>query len=398
MPDLPRSIYSKGLDSLANLFLKNTDPIDERIVKRLITAELLSNGEALVISPTVSFKTYGENLPLVLLTRAFGVSGIRTLLEEGGIEFVLWRPLVTHLVEPIDGVNPLATGDLESDAHSDPLASAELGFKGWAPEIAAQDARVLAKLAADRTVLPRKKVAHEVVGKVYATYEQGALDRFGFDPATPLPELDLEERKLLTQLCERGVEAAVLFETETDLYEGSDIWDTLLALCNRLQSNGLAQSTTEAVLSIERLPSISTLLLKKIITFEDLISLRNRPETKEFRDWLWSQPCLEDSNSVVEDYLSKMAPRVDRKDRTWFKSAKIIGVSLLGSVLGTAVGGPMGGTAGFVAGTMAGAAVSMIDGLWIDRLLTGRNPRRFATDVLSPIVANHVARSNSQQP
>jgi hypothetical protein len=101
---------------------------------------------------------------------------------------------------------------------------------------------------------------------------------------------------------------------------------------------------------------------------------------------VWSQPEPTDADRVAEAYLKSMSPKVSLKDKAWFKVARISGMSLAGSALG-ALAGPAGGVAGFVLGAAVGTAVSLSDGFLIERLLQNRSPRRFATEVLGPILA-----------
>ena len=84
--------------------------------------------ENLLLFETVSIKVHGENIPLVLLLRMFGEKGLEALIEQGAIRFVLWTPMVGHMVTDVPGVNALVHGNLSSPAHSDPEQSVELGL------------------------------------------------------------------------------------------------------------------------------------------------------------------------------------------------------------------------------------------------------------------------------
>jgi len=75
------------------------------------------------------------------------------------------------------------------------------------------------------------------------------------------------------------------------------------------------------------------------------------------------------------------------KDRRWFKAARVSTIGVIGGVLGTVAAGPIGGVAGAAIGTAVGVGASLADAFWFETLLTKPNPRRFATDVLMPRVA-----------
>src|SRR5580704_9870290 len=109
-PRIPKSLFSKGLDDVATRWLKNTAPADERMIGRLVALEGLGAMEALVFAPRVSFKVYGENVVLALLTNALGVGAMEELLRAGDVEFILWRSFPVEWQKAVlqPGLRPLA--------------------------------------------------------------------------------------------------------------------------------------------------------------------------------------------------------------------------------------------------------------------------------------------------
>jgi hypothetical protein len=199
--------------------------------------------------------------------------------------------------------------------------------------------------------------------------------------------LPVERRTQLALLANDLAEGVVAFEGDHDIHEGATSWDVLVDVCARVKAQSGAIVSAESVLELERMPSITVLLLRGVIPHADLVAIRRRRETEEFRRWLWSQPEPANAKDVSQAYLAVMAPKVDLKDSSWFKAARISAVGVVGSILGTVVAGPLARIAGLAVGTAVGVAVSQLDGFWGDKLLSGTNPRRFATDVLAPIVA-----------
>jgi hypothetical protein len=70
------------------------------------------------------------------------------LLEQGAVEFVLWTPNVVYMKTEIPGIHPIASGNLNSSAHSDPEQSIELGLN-WTKN--KPPARTRRHLASHRT-------------------------------------------------------------------------------------------------------------------------------------------------------------------------------------------------------------------------------------------------------
>jgi hypothetical protein len=152
---IPKSLFSKGLDDVATKWLKSTAPADERMIGRLVALEGLAAIEAMMFAPRISFKVYGENVVLAMLTNALGVDAMEELLRAGDVEFILWRSFPVHWDKEVlqPGLRPLAGLRLTDKAHSDPLESVELGLRGWGRDLSSDAVKRLAKVAADRTTV-----------------------------------------------------------------------------------------------------------------------------------------------------------------------------------------------------------------------------------------------------
>ena len=139
---LPKSIFTPTLGDFTEKWLKTTHPIDERTMRRQLLLLLFDAAESLIISPKTTFKVYGENVIVPVLIDFFGVAGVEQLLEEEAIDFVLWRELITAMVDDVPGIHPLQSAVLNNDEHCDPMASAELGMT-WNGNVSMSDANSL---------------------------------------------------------------------------------------------------------------------------------------------------------------------------------------------------------------------------------------------------------------
>ncbi|MFO0739625.1 MAG: hypothetical protein U0270_27250 [Labilithrix sp.] len=398
----PKGLFSTELDDIAQKLLKTDAPLpNERELQRELVRRGLAAAEALVLAPRVTFKVYGENVVLAVLARAIGAKGIREMLEEGGLEFMLWQSFPGHWstssARPAPkGIHPLAPITLTSAPHKDPLASAELGLRGWAPWMPESDAKPIARLAAERTSLVDPKLAPLACSKAHAAYAAGLLASRGLDGSVAFDDMTESQRSELTAVADDLHRMAAALGRDLEVHDDEPGWTALGAACSRLQDAERVIEVGQKIIRLERVPSISQLLLSGLVSHAEIPDIRRRKETLEFRKWLWSQPDPTDAVKVADAYLAALSRKADVTDSQWFKAMRIILMGVLGSVLGTAVAGPVGaGIGGAMASTGAGVATSLVDGFWIDALLGKANPRRLATDVLMPLATTrrHAAAS-----
>lgn len=394
---IPQSLFSTGFDELATLWYKNPkapEALRPEVLRRM-AVEGLRAAEALIISPKVSFKVYGENVVLCRLIDFFGVKGVERLLEEGAIEFIFWNRDLVKMENPPDGLRPLAPITFTDPAHSDPEASVELGLKGWSNKSASVVERI-AKLAVERTILPEESLPNTTIQAVYAAHAAGRLVADGFNPAIPLDKLTPQQRADLLNLGARAYEGALLLANSYDLHECSKIWDAWVKVFSTISRDDGPLKLVQEVMTLEGLPSIPSLILQRIISPQDIIDIRSSSATEELRKWLWSQPDPRDTKEIAAKYLAEISGG-KVADRSWFKAARVTGVSVSGSALGAAAGMALAGTPGMIAGGALGLGVSLADTFGLEKLLRGHNPRNFAEKEIRPRVAAHLAKSRSTQ-
>ena len=385
-PTTPSGLFSTTLDEIATAWHKNPGAPDEakRLMQQLLALESLVVAEGLLLAPKLSFKVYGENVVLCRLIDAFGEAGVQRLLEEDAIEFVLWRPLIAHWDKPLEGVFPIVAGKQTSAPHCDPEVSAKLGLEGWSKE-PVKDIKGLVRLAAERTRVPEESLPHSAVAVLRSAIEAGVFHEDGLDPTTPWHEIPKPKLHALTQLAEDMVEAAVVLKAGLDFREPQKSWESLLKTTAAFRSSGGLHETAEAILRLEALPNIPELILKRAVSFQDIVEIRNSEATKEFREWLWANPDPSDAKAVGEQYLAAMKPNIDLADKGWFKTARITTLTAITTAGGAALGGAVAGTPGVIAGGALSLAGSLIDAFGLERLFKSkRNPRRFADEEIRP--------------
>ncbi len=395
---VPKAIFNVEVDAVALSFLKRPDLPETAESKAAYASALLSIGEALMIAPRVTFKVYGENVVLAVLTRVFGAKEVERLMEEGAIEFVLWRPLILQPEEKLlaQGISPLTYGNTSNAVHADPEASCIAGMK-WHPELDRRVRRSLGRRAAKHMASTPDEAPKQAVEAVLNAYRDGRLRDLGFDPGTPEHTLGQEDRNRLHKLADDLAESAILFEREWDLYEDEATWKTMLKVAEEVRSSGKVIKTVEEILRTESLPAIRDLIFTKSLSFQDVLEMRSRPEVLAFQEWLWAKPDPADAPAVIDAYAALVAKDSKTKlaDRGWFQIVRILGVAFAGGAVGGVLAGPAGAaagaTVGFAAANLGSAGVSYID-LLVDRIAKGRNPRRFASLLRDNQILNSVGK------
>ncbi len=385
---LPKSLYSTGLDAVASKWLKNDAPADQRHINAEVRREVLAAAEALMIAPSVCFHVYGENVVLALLVGMFGAKGVEELLEHRAVEFHLWFPAVGTVDDASllkQGISPLVQfGSPTTPEYADPEASARAGLTKWGQHLTLDRTtrRRLVRLAAKRTTLRGEWIAEYAIAYVNAAHTNGQFEELGLDPGVPSHELSADQRNQLASLAAQLATTADLIEHEYDLYRSAETWDALSAVFARLRARDETRAATERILALHHLPSIPNLVGAGVLTLADIPRLRKRKETDDFRRWLWAQPNPSDTEAIAQSYIAALNPRVSVTDRRWYKVADLTtmqGVGLALSLL-TAPLGPLAGVA-------ANTVLTVMNDRLGDRLSHGRDPRRFATDLIGPAVA-----------
>lgn len=397
MTTIGKKLFCIDLDNVASRWLKTTGPGDAQAFTHDMDNARASAAEALLISPRTTFRVTGENVVLSQLVAIFGPKAVMELLDEHAIEFVLWRSFVGTTEEPIDGLHLFATmnlGDVSPDATAehrmsqavfcDPEASAEAGLAHWLAKLLNRSTRRdLARLASKRTVVTDRDAPDWAVDRVRTAFMTGELAYSGMVPGK---ELSLDQQKQMVTWAAQLAAAVILLENGCDLYETPEYWDTLMMLYTRLIERDKARTVTEQIISIPDGISIPNLLSEGTISFQEIPRLRKERGPIEYREWLWSQPNVEDANEVTKAYMRGLVKK-PITDHRWFRPTHL----LIGQAIGLTVAAKLASvglpdSAGLAAGEAASVAIAVADDFIVSKLSRTQNPYLFAHDVIGPRV------------
>lgn len=375
MIEQAEALFDSTLGSLADRGYKSghPNPIPDRDAGAHVAIAMFKLAEALILSPSVIIKIHGENVVAPLLVKSFGVSGLRELLDEGAIRFVLWNEDVVFTQEEIQGVDPIASLRLSNPEHSDPETSALAGIEKWGSFVSVGERSSLTKAIQNGTAVLPENLSGHATSRVMAAYREGSLAaELNADSGGRVSAQ--EERRRLCRLANELMECAIVARYRGAMLEAGNPLDAFEACYRRLSVEQRLYQSTREIFTVERMPAIDRLILERVLSFSDVLKIRKRAETRAFRKWLWTQN--RDPNlDVATEYLQSIARGQSRAP--YFKAARVASIALLGASIGTAVAGPIG--------TAIGAGLGIADAYLLEPVMSGANPRAFFSDVLEPI-------------
>lgn len=339
--------------------------------------------ESFLLFDSVSLKVHGENLPLAMLLSLMGDKAVIELAESGSLRFVLWTPMIGHIVDDISGIDPLTSGNLSTPAHSDPEESLALGLSRYTRKLDRSNRRALIRKLRDVYTIPDKQLAAEAVGIAKSAYESGRLKAYGLDPSeTTYREIPLKKRETLSKCAGTLLEYKFAMTNKMTSYSNRDFFEFLTQSCGRLSSAETRLSAFTTLARLENIPDLKQLYARVDAPFSKMIELRKKRISRKFREWLSLAPHdVAASEELSRYYLDALAQPVGLFQSTKGKLAKSIVMTAIGAGIGMATASPsasalLGGLAG-IASVGADFGLDIIDQFLLEEVTKGWTPRVF---------------------
>lgn len=337
--------------------------------------------EAFMLHDSVSFKVFGENVPLAVLLNEISVKGVEELIEQDALKFVLWTPMVMHMVDQIEGVLPIVVGRHTSDVHVDPEASIKRTFDFMKNKPNILKRKQLIRKVRDLYIEPKKGLEQDASNLIMSAYNSGKLKQLGLDNSKlDIYKLSLQHKKLLNSSASELLEHKFLISHNLTAHKTKNL--------NSLFSNSINNiSRIDAAVEISKLenfPDLHNLSLELGNPLHHLPKYRNNKNTRKFRSWLNevddSQELAEVSRSYINSIDNAKGFFETKKGRlTKNVTMTTIGAGI-GSFLGPA-GTAIGGLAGLALEPVADFALDLADEYLVTELLKGWKPRMFIDDM-----------------
>lgn len=392
---MPQNVFHPGLNDFCRKYLvDNGAPVtlaDQIAFPKEFQKQKDFLFEHLLLFDRVTFKIFGENVPLVFLLQTFGHKQFEALLEQQAFGFVLWTPSIGCLVKNIPGVEAIVHGNLNSPAHSDPEQSIELGLGWLSKTLTKREKRHLVKKVLPLYKLPNPELPAMTTSIVKNALRQGRLSNYGLNNVSPqLDNLSTEDKDKLSKCASDLLEYKFLISNDMTSFSEykyfSPFWDTVERF-NRSENmkKGLAK-----ILEVEGFPHIPALAAGIPQPFTHLARLRDKRSARKMRTWLAETAEKELDPDFVQEYITAIAERKDVGSTTKGKLTKSIVMTTIGAGIGAAAdffagtaGLPVGGLTvpGAALGASSSLGVDLLDRFVVERLQEGWSPRMFIDDI-----------------
>lgn len=337
-----------------------------------------SISEQLLLHDRISFKVYGENIPLANLINIYGIKGTEDLLDQGAIEFVLWNPGVTYLVNDIPGLYPLQSmGKFTSSVHSDPEASIKSGLKFLSNPLPRRDRRNITRKVLKKYKLPSKKLPNDAVEFGHQGYNNNLFEGLGLPKNKELIELDKNERALL---CDLAIQCLELIFLGMNNYSSKNNFNLLKinkSEFRKLKNANAVDELVDTVFEIENIPNFFTMFSKSLIDVKDVPKFRKSKASKQFREWIDKVSHSTDKSDITKEYLDSLVNSRSFLETNQGKLIKAVSITALGTA------------GGAFAGPAVGAATSLGLGLFdyyvLDNISKGWTPKYYIDKKIKPL-------------
>ena len=384
-----QTIFYSGLDDFCRKYLvtnRQVSPVEAAQFPEQLKEQHGSIFEQLMLFDKVSFKVYGENIPIAVLLNLFGTHTFDELIDQGALGFTLWTPLVTYMVTDVPGVMPLQFGTQSSPAHSDPEQSVALGLNWMSEKLPAHEQKRIIKRVAPLYQLPEKDVSGKAVDITVSAYNSGKLSAVNF-PVTgkDIKELALPERKLLCQCASDLLEYSYLIQHKMTSFSDKRYFSLFDESVGKVQTQAKIATNFNRLATLEGFPDLKALHTELDEPFKKLAHLRAKHSSVKFREWLATASFTANDTEIAKQYVDSIADAKGFFESRKGKVTKSVIMTSIGAAIGAVIGGIEGALGGAVVAkaveTGADFGLDLVDEFLVSGLTKGWSPRMFFDDI-----------------
>jgi len=378
------NIYNKKLNDFTRKYfisdnnLSKEDILFQKINYNNIKAQIF---EDLLLYDKITFKVYGENIPLAFLINELSMKGIEKLIEKDDIQFVLWTPTIMHMVSNIKGVIPLCSGRLNSPVHCEPEQSIESGLN-FLTNLSQKNKKIIKRKLRDKYIIPKEGIEKETQEFTLSAFKSNKFSHYGLTNEEDLTQLNKEQKKTLNKCASDLLEYKFTISEKLTINQNSEfqpLFNSTLKNCIKHD-----EIVTE-IIKIENFPNLKEVFFNlEKTTFKDIVKIREKNNIKKFRNWLNEISDNVEFNEITKEYINSIENSKDFFETKKGRFTKNIIMSLVGAGIGS-VAGPVGTAVGGFAGSLLSPttdfALDMLDEYYISELLKGWTPRVFFDEI-----------------
>lgn len=382
------TVFNTGMNDVTRKYFLKTPNENEYNLGLTFTSDynnaLADILEQFLFFDKVSIKVYGENITLTVLINELGVNNVFSLIEEGAIEFLLWTPTLTTMVDDtfLGVMQPLQPGILNSTTHKNPDESINAGLKFMKVQPDRTKRREIERKVGKIYKLPKQNFAHDSVELIYSAYTSNKLASAGLPNEKELNRLNYNERQKLLKFGEGVLETAILADFKYTSIGNYQYYDVSSQSIGAIKAGSKVLDGIGEILKTESLPDIKQLILERKISLKDVVDFRRKSTSKKFRQWMVST--LDDSEYITKQYIEEIANHKGYFETPKGKFIKTVGVYGVGLSVGAVIEGAPGALAGVGVSALlkpiGELGLSFIDAYLLDKLLKGWQPRMFINE------------------
>lgn len=343
--------------------------------------------ESFILHNEINFKVEGENIPLCVLINEIGLRGVEELVDDGALSFTLWSPMVLHIVDNLEGINPLCAGRHNNGVYVDPEESISTGLGFMTNPLKKGEIRALTRKLRDLYLSVPKGIEQDCVNITMSALESGKLKKLGLtlkekDKYT----LNKEEKKLLTTCAADLLGYKYLIQKRALASPTSSIQ---ILLNDSIEKTKFLSKDEifSAIVQLENIPDIRTSFYKMGLPMDELIKLRTHKSSKKFRKWLSTLNQISNPLEAQKYYLDSIQATNSFFDTFWGKTTKSISMMIVGACAGSCIDsklGPLIGATGLqLANPLTDYVLDMADEYILSELTKGWTPKIFISKLES---------------
>ncbi|UQW97267.1 hypothetical protein M2M59_15340 [Rummeliibacillus sp. G93] len=384
-------VYNDNLnDFTRKYFIKGNEHLIKDVNNFPLEYESIKNSliEQLLVHDSITFKVYGENIPIAFLINTLGLKTVEALLEQKAINFVLWNSGVTYNVDNIPGIFPLQSFNFSSSVHIDPEESIMSGLKFLSNSYSRKIRRNITRKVIKNYKLPPKNLAEDAVRFGHEGYKDNLFTDLGLPMEKDIMDLNQQERKRLVNLATQCYDLTLLSTYQLNTYNSFDLLTLNRSEFQKLKDLNAIENVVDEIFRIEGVPTFSQLVNEGLFDVKDLPKIREGKNAEKFRAWIDSTSSHSDRYEITREYINTITNSKSILERPIGKLTRVLGVTALGGIIGSTVAGPIGALSGAVVGNTMDIGISLFDSYVLDNIFKGWTPKYYIDKQVRPLIKN----------
>lgn len=364
------------------------DPDFPKLTTEQENAILAGLFEQLLLFDKIIISTNRVSFPLVFLISRLGLNTVERLIENGYIKFMIWTPVIvtsngrqkedgTIDESVIYGTPPITAGAF---TNNDPEENISIALKHFS--LNRERKRIFTRLALKQYFVPDgMPFSSKSAELIIDAYKHNNLQGIGLPYNKEPDQLNSQERLELIKLGHVVIETAIISKYNYKSYENYERFE----ICKQNLSNigkayNISENTTN-LFRLENLPDLKSLYIAENIQFDNVFKIRNLSTAKFFRKWINEVGENSNSQEVSKEYINELKGSTNFFETSGGKFIKNLGLFGVNSGLVSLLTNP-------IVGSAAGFGLGLLESLWLDNILKGKNPSMFIEEIKKAVDRN----------